>query len=182
MPSKPIKTLWEQGHRIPLAKCLQIYNAQVTSVLLYSRNSWTSPKHELEKLDISQKHVKQILNIRWPTTIKNTTLYKRFNCTPLSERVSKARWTMLGHVPRQDTESPPNLALKFALTQENNFNGRIGCPRTNLLDVIRVNLESCDMKPIDCASLAHIRTLGPVNLFTSGILYFFRSPVWDYFQ
>ena len=44
--------LWLKGRKIPLKKKLQVYNAQVISVLLYNCSSWSAPKSTMEKLNI----------------------------------------------------------------------------------------------------------------------------------
>ena len=128
-----------------------------------------SPKHEQGKMNLCQrKHLRHILNITWPATISNTALYKRCNCIPLCEQVGKARWTML-RTKTWHRVSPPNLALHFALTQANNFRGHVGWPGTNLLDIIRADLESQKMKLNNTDDLINLRKKWPehVNLIDS---------------
>ena len=38
-----------------------------------------------------------ILNMKYPGVISNKNLYKRCNAEPLSEKVTRSRWRMLGH-------------------------------------------------------------------------------------
>lgn len=124
-----------------------IYEAQVVSVLLYNSSSWAAPKNVLEKIDIChRKHLRRILNLHWPHgVIKNKTLYKRCNCSPLSERVNKSRWSLLGHILRLPETTPAHLALHFALDGAKEYKGRIGRHQMNLLRVLRKDIEDRDI-------------------------------------
>ena len=101
------KKVWMQGSKINLKIKIKIYEAYVTSVMLYNCNSWATPQNLFDKLDIChRKHLRQILKMTYPIIISNKALYKRCGVTPLSERVTYARWKMLGHVLRIDCSSP----------------------------------------------------------------------------
>ena len=58
------KKVWLQGKRISLQRRIQVYEAQVVSVLMYGSCSWAAPKYVLEKLDTThRRHLRSILNI-----------------------------------------------------------------------------------------------------------------------
>ena len=134
--------LWFRGTKIPLKRKLVVYEAQVISVLLYNCSSWSAPKHVIEKLNVCQrKHLRTICNIYYPGIISNRELYRRCETVPITERVRKARWTLLGHILRMDDNSPASLALRYAITSSDSFRGRRGRPRTNLLSIIQTDLE-----------------------------------------
>ena len=135
--------------------------AQVVSVILYNSNSWAAPKKVLEKLDIShRKHLRSILNIHWPTgVISNNNLYKRCKTTPLSQRIEKSRWTMLGHILRGSETSPAYLALNFALDGSAKYKSRAGRHRINLFNTIKNDLKSRKIqlkRPEDITALREI--------------------------
>ena len=154
------KKVWLMGPKISLSKKLKVYEAQVTSVILYNCNSWATPKNILEKLDICQrKHLRQILKYRWPTVITNKTLYKRCKCSPLSERVEKSRWNMLGHVLRMTENSPAYLSLTFATEQFIKMKGRIGRHRANLFDIVKSDLARRNMSLTDMNDLYNLREI-----------------------
>ena len=140
------KKVWLNS-RITLQKKLKVYEAQVVSVIMYNSSCWAAPKVVLEKLDIChRKHLRQILNIRWPIgMISNKTLYARCNTVPLSERAEHSRWKMLGHVLRSPENSPAQAALCFAIDSMNELPGRLGRHRINLFTVIRKDLENRNM-------------------------------------
>ena len=134
--------IWLTGSKISVDRKIRIYEAQVVSILLYNCNSWAAPQTSLEELDvIHRRHLRRILNIRWPTgVISNNALYARCNVTPLSTRVNWFRWRMLGHILRSAEDSPAFLSMLFAINSDNIMIGRLGRPSLNLLDVIRKDL------------------------------------------
>ena len=134
--------VWLQGTKIPLNRKLQVYEAQVLSVLLYNSSSWSAPKHVMEKLNVChRKHLRRICNIFYPGVISNKELYRRCETVPITERVRKARWTLLGHVLRMDDNCPAFLSICFAIEQSQILKGRRGRPRSNLLDMIKSDLS-----------------------------------------
>ena len=136
------KDVWLQGKIISLRKLIQVYEAMVTSVMLYNCSSWSAPQVILEKLDVCQrKHLRSILNIRWPATITNIKLYDLCNITALSTRVKVARWRMFGHILRSPENSPAALALSFAVVGSKSHKGRRGAHKMNLLKTIRKDLS-----------------------------------------
>ena len=134
--------IWLQRSKIPLERKLLVYEAQVVSVLMYNCGCWSAPKNVLSKLDVCQRtHLRQICNIRWPGVISNEELYRRCNTIPITERVRRARWTLLGHVLRMDDSSPAVQSLKYAITSDEILKGRRGRPRINLFNTIRSDLN-----------------------------------------
>ena len=121
----------------------------VVSVIMYNCSSWAAPKNVLEKLDVChRRHLRQLLNIKYPTNIRNEKLYEICNTTKLSTRVKIARWKMFGHVLRSPQNSPAALALHFAV-EGCPLKGRRGAHRKNLLKELR---DDIDRIPIDRSS------------------------------
>ena len=133
------KNLWlDSSVKISECRKLRLYEALVTSVLLYNCSCWAAPKKALDSVDILQrKHLRQILKIFWPNVISNENLYKRCKVRPLTERIAEARWKMFGHVLRSGESTPAYLSFRFAcLTCKDDYKGRRGAHRTNLFDVL----------------------------------------------
>ena len=146
--------VWLQpGSKLPLERKLLVYEAQVISVLLYNCGCWSAPKAVLSKLDTcSRKHLRKIVQICWPKgVISNEELYRRCQAVPITERVRRARWTLLGHVLRMDDNAPPVLSMRFAIAGAEQYGGRLGRPRTNLLGTIRGDLKqhNISLKTVD---------------------------------
>ena len=136
------RKLWFCGTKIPLKRKLVVYEAQVISVLLYNCSSWSAPKHVMEKLNVChRRHLRSICNIYYPGVISNRELYRRCETFPITERVRKARWALLGHILRMDDSCPASLALRYAVTSSDLFRGRRGRPRTNLFSILQVDLK-----------------------------------------
>ena len=144
--------IWIQTKRISLSRKIQIYEAQVVSVIMYGSSSWAAPKHIMEKLDIChRKHLRQILNYRYPYIIPNQALYKRCSTEPLSKRVMLYRWRMFGHVLRLPENSPAQAASSYAVDGSTIYKSRRGRHQTNLFSVLcddlskrRLHLKSLD--------------------------------------
>ena len=133
------KNLWlDSSVKISECRKLRLYEALVTSVLLYNCSCWAAPKKALDSVDILQrKPLRQILKIFWPNVISNENLYKRCKVRPLTERIAEARWKMFGHVLRSGESTPAYLSFRFAcLTCREDYKGRRGAHRTNLFDVL----------------------------------------------
>ena len=152
---------WLQGPKIPLKKKLIVYEAQVISVLLYNCSSWSAPKHVMEKLNTCQrKHLRSICNIYWPKgVISNRELYRRCGVIPITERVRRARWTLLGHILRSDDNCPASLAFRYAISSSETLRGRRGRPRTNLFSFIQNDLKEHDIILKNVDDLVELRML-----------------------
>ena len=127
--------------KIPLSKRLMLYDALVVSVMMYNSSSWAVPNSSLDKLDIvHRRHLRTILNYKYPNIISNKNLYKRCNSQPLSARVARSRWRMLGHVLRGPVDGPAYSSLKFAANTLD-LPGRRGRPQSNLFSLIQRDLD-----------------------------------------
>ena len=118
----------------------------MVSVMLYNSNSWAAPKSVLEKLDVVQRrHLRTILKYKFPNIISNNNLYKRCNTEPLSARVHRSRWRMLGHVLRGPCSGPAFSSLMFAVNCLD-LPGRVGRPQSNLFTLIQSDLKIRNIK------------------------------------
>ena len=93
----------------------------------------------------------------YPNVIRNVTLYKRCEVVPLSERVARARWRMLGHILRSDNNSPAQLALHFAVESQSLMRGRVGRHQSNLLKTILNDLSDRNFRLVNTDDLYHLR-------------------------
>ena len=127
--------------KIPLSKRLMLYEALVVSVIMYNSSSWAVPNSMLDKLDIvHRRHLRKILNYKYPNVISNVNLYKRCSTQPLSTRVNRSRWRMLGHVLRGPEDGPAFSSLNFAVNTLD-LPGRAGRPQSNLFSLIQRDLD-----------------------------------------
>ena len=105
---------------------------------------WAAPKSVLEKLDVVHRSHLTKLKYCYPNIISNNNLYKRCNVEPLSERVDRNRWRMLGHVLRGPTDGPAYSLLVFAINTLQ-YPGRVGRPQTNLFSLFKYDLSNCNI-------------------------------------
>ena len=140
--NKYIKT-W--NGKIPLQKRLVLYEALVVSVMMYNSSCWAAPKTALDKLDVvHRRHLRIILGYKYPNIISNNNLYKRCNTEPLSAKVDRSRWRMLGHVLRGPVDGPAYSSLTFVVNSLQ-MKGRVGRPQTNLFSLIKQDLLNRNM-------------------------------------
>ena len=145
--------------KIPLKKRLMLYDALVVSVMMYNSNSWAVPNSVLDKLDIvHRRHLRLILNYKYPNIISNENLYKRCNVEPLSARVARSRWRMLGHVLRGPEDGPAFSSMKFAVNTLD-LPGRRGRPQSNLFSLIQRDLVKNNLNIHNSDDLFALRTI-----------------------
>ena len=90
----------------------------IPPVLTYNSCTWAAPKAVLEKVEACRrKHLREILNIRYPEIITNQELYNRTKTTTLDTKISQLRWKMLGKILRQPENKPVQNAMVFAIVE-----------------------------------------------------------------
>ena len=150
--------VWIERSHIAVQTKIRLYEALVTPVLLYNCNSWAAPDNILKKVDVCQrKHLRRILNTTYPHIITNKDLYARCGVTPLTERVAKSRWKMLGHILRSDCNSPPQLALSFAVESMSTMRGRLGRHQINIFKCILNDLNKRNIVLNNLTDLTELR-------------------------
>ena len=112
------------------------------------------------------------MNSTYPRIISNRDLYARCGVTPLTERVAKSRWKMLGHILRSDCNSPPQLALSFTVESMENMRGRIGRHQISIFKTILSDLNKRNMNLSNLTDLTELRHIASNrnhwrNLFSS---------------
>ena len=138
--------VWCKKNNISLEKKLILYEALVISVIIYNSSSWAAPQDVFNKVDAyHRKHLRRILNYKWPHIITNKDLYTRCNTIPLSERIAQSRWRMLGHILRSTENTPAYNALEFSVYSAQKFKTRKGRPRITLLSTIKQDLQKRDL-------------------------------------
>ena len=127
-----LRHVWLRNNKIKQSTVLKLYRALVKSVLLYNSATWGLTQSDENKLDtFHRKQLKYILKIKYPTKISNQALYKLCNETPLSLQILEARWRLLGHILRRDSEIPANKAINFYFSKSEGEKYR-GRPITTL--------------------------------------------------
>ena len=155
-----LKTVWISRDKIKRTTKIKLYNALVKSILTYNCGTWATTQAEINKLDaFHRKQLRKVLNIHYPTTISNQSLYKICNERPLSNHIIESRWRLFGHILRRDIEIPANKAMQayFELLT-NRFRGR---PLTTLPVTLNKELSQAfpHMKLKTAEDLKDLRSL-----------------------
>ena len=141
------KKIWNAKKHIDMNTKLKIYDATVIPVFLYNSCTWASTKSDMEKLDrLHRKHLKQIMNLKWPKKIRNERLYHLANVGKVSDRVKLARWNMVRKVFAHSEQNPSLTALLFSKKAEKQYKGRRGRPKINLYDQIMRDLNNSGLR------------------------------------
>ena len=138
-----LTSVWIRGDKIKTVTKMKLYRTLVKSILLYNCGTWALTKTEEEKLDtFHRKQLKRVLNIRYPTTIKNESLYRITNERPISLDILEQRWRLFGHIMRRNPEIPANKAMTAYFEKSGNpFRGR---PITTLPVLLNQNLGTLE--------------------------------------
>nr|XP_034328183.1 uncharacterized protein LOC117689891 [Crassostrea gigas] len=87
----------------------KIFNTNVKSVLLYGSETWKVTKTINNKLQcFVNKCVRHILNIRWPDTISNTSLWEKTKQDPIHIEIKRRKWGWIGHTLRKPQKTSPD--------------------------------------------------------------------------
>ena len=107
-----LEKLWSRSKYVKLHTRLHAYTALVQSVLLYNAGTWGLTQNLARKLDVvHRKHLRRIVGIKWPQRISNENLYSLCKASPLSERITRLRWQLFGHVLRLEKTTPAQQAM-----------------------------------------------------------------------
>lgn len=136
-----LNNMWQRTN-INEQKRIKLYDALITPILLYNCGTWGLTAKTLESLDTThRKHLRRILNIKWPEKISNEDLYERCRTRPVSHKIIHQRWNLFGHILRRDTDIPAQTAMTeyFRKGQSNKYRGR---PPTSLPTILNKDIKT----------------------------------------
>ena len=129
-----------KSHKLTLDTKIRIFDAYVSSIMLYNSELWVLNKQLEEKIDSHQRRlIRKILNIKWPKIIKNDELYQKTKITPWSNNIRERRLRWLGHLLRLDVEIPARIAFKEGCRQ---IKRNIGRHQKTWIEFVRKDLEN----------------------------------------
>jgi hypothetical protein len=104
--------IWLKGNKISIDTKVKLYNATVLPQLLYNAAAATYTADQLEKLNSThRRHLRRMLGVFYPDHISNIDTYRKTKTRPVSIQIAKLRWKMLGHILRQNVNTPANRAM-----------------------------------------------------------------------
>ncbi|ETN20657.1 hypothetical protein PPTG_03615 [Phytophthora nicotianae INRA-310] len=154
-------TVWLRPHHITDKTRIRLYNCYVLPILLYNCGTWAPTPTELRNLEsFHRRQLRAILNVHYPRRISNANLYKACNERPLRHRITKARWSLFGHILRRPRDIPAFSQMKayFAPLDSGKWCGR---RRTTLPVVLDQDLvaSGCGLRLQTDRDLEKLRTL-----------------------
>lgn len=152
--------LWLRKRILSQNTLLRLYKALVVPVLTYNCSSLAATSEDMKKLEVCQRrHLREILGYKWPVKITNEALYKLGNTNPISETVQEARWKIFGKILCLPTDSPAQMALKFAVVGAKNLKSRKGRHQTNLFEILRKEVEKIGKKSKNESDIVELQTI-----------------------
>ena len=135
-----LNSVWFRKDRIKQHIRIKLYRTIVKSVLLYNCETWGLTKLDEQRLNTyHRRQLRTVLNIRYPTKIKNKSLYKKTKEVPLSLTILERRWRLFGHILRQDIKTPGNQAMLAYFRQDKPK--RKGRQKTSIVTTLRRDLK-----------------------------------------
>ncbi|XP_057310663.1 uncharacterized protein LOC130648624 [Hydractinia symbiolongicarpus] len=122
-----ISDVWIKKDKISTQLKIRIYQTVVKSILLYNCGTWGLNKNEEKNMNsFHRRQLRQVLNIKYPVTIRNKKLYEISKTRPITLDIIQARWRLFGHVLRLQKDTPAQLAMNhyFEQSQVSKFKGR----------------------------------------------------------
>ena len=94
----------------------KLFNAYISSIFLYNSETWTVTKTLNKQIDSFQRRLLRtfVLNIKWPTIVKNENVYEITKCVPWSKSIVNRKLKWFGKVARMPTHMPAKIALNYA--------------------------------------------------------------------
>jgi len=140
-----------------LRKCtftLRDSQTLVLSVLLYASETWTSLASDMTAIEsFHMKCQRRILGIRWHDLVRNSEVSLRTGLAPVSDRITRGRNAIFGHVARLPVNTPAHQAMLRQVELS------VGRPQT-----LHGNVHQVDHVPNGPTNSAAITTMFPLRL------------------
>jgi len=108
-----LNSLWRMPHISRRTK-MRIYNASVSSVLLYAAETWPLKSTILKMIDVCQtKQLRRIEGFRWDDFVSNARLLTLTSQVPFSVQIAQRSLRWFGHLLRMPTSTPARIVYDF---------------------------------------------------------------------
>ena len=142
---------------VNIKKKLKLYNAQVKSVLLYNCATWGMSTKDTKEMDaFHRKQLRRVLGVKYPTTMRNSAVYKQTRTKPISVDITRSRWKLFGHLLRMKENTPARLAMKWYFQKPVGVKKYRGRKRTTIVTTINEDIKrtmkhnpNFDLKPLN---------------------------------
>lgn len=132
-----------QNHDLSLKTKTAVYRAVVIPTLLYGCETWVPYARHIKALERAlQRHLRQIMHIRWYHRVSNNTVLMRANCASIEIQISQARLRWTGHMVRMDDNRIVKNILYGELCEGRR---RQGGQRHRYKDILHETLKSVNV-------------------------------------
>jgi hypothetical protein len=105
------------SHDLTLSTKIAVYKAVVIPTMTYGCETWVNYRRHTKSLEkLQQRHLRQLLRIRWFHKISNAEVLRRSNCHSIDTILSRALLRWSGHVVRMNDNRLPKNILYGELT------------------------------------------------------------------
>jgi len=106
-----LSNIWNTKHLSVQTK-VRVYQTLVLSILLYASETWTSLASDMRAIEsFHMKCQRRILGIRWHDFVRNSEVSLRTGLAPVSDRITRGRSAIFGHVARLPVNTPAHQAM-----------------------------------------------------------------------
>ena len=142
---KNLFEIWKNKNKIiKLETKLKLYRIYIKSILEYNISCLTLTKVELEKLNAyHRKQLRILCNIYYPNKISNDKLYEKTKEVPISIDIIKRRWSLFGHILRQNNDIPANKIMLqyFRMSEDKQISSDQRYIRTSIVKFLNKDLS-----------------------------------------
>jgi hypothetical protein len=136
---------------IKIAMRVRMYNVCVKSILLYNIGAQAYTEVQVAKMETAhRKHLRIILGVFYPDTIRNTDLYHQTNARLIREDIIIARWRIFRYALAQDVRDErlpmPCVMRVYFHNHFESYPNKKGAPSTTLPALIHRDLVSVGRK------------------------------------
>ena len=119
----------------------KLFKSYITPTFLYNFELWTLTNNMQRKLDSFQRRIIRtfVLNVRWPTIVKNEEILNKTKLEPWSIIIGKRRLKWYGKIARLDPSTSACSTLHHALEEFRRHRGR---PPKTWLSIMKQQLRS----------------------------------------
>jgi len=106
-----LNNIWNAKH-LSIQTKVRVYQTLVLSILLYASETWTLLAGDIKAIkSFHMKCQRRILGIRWHDFVRNSKVSLRTGLAPLSDRITRGRNAIFGHVARMQDNTPAHQAM-----------------------------------------------------------------------
>lgn len=100
------------NHDLSIKTKIAVYRAVILPTLTYGCETWVPYKRHIKTLErCQQRHLRQIMKIKWFHKISNTEVLNKANCVGIGALVGQSRLRWLGHLRRMSDNRLPKCIL-----------------------------------------------------------------------